>query len=176
MLSTSLVFTTDRPFAKNHNIKFSAKTYYGPHAGRVISYAERLNDLWPLLISEFHIKHTPIVRFTNLKRFGVFGICYGFDMDTPSMIMMDTRPEKTDDFDSFLKDLCHEMTHAEQWSRGDMTKNADYEYFWKGQHITASTDSLLSLTQEEYKSLPWEAEAYARQELAYESIINQMHF
>lgn len=175
-MKPTLQFVSDRPFSKNPNITFSAKTYYGPHSVRVVSYAERLNDLWPLLLSEFHIKHTPIVRFTNLKRLGVFGICYGFDMNTSSIIMMDARPEKTEDFDSFLQDLCHEMTHAEQWARGDMTKDAEYRYFWKGQPIAASTDSLLSLNEEEYKKLPWEAEAYSRQDLAYESIIAQLHF
>lgn len=175
-MKPSLEFVSDRPFNKNPNIKFSAKTYYGPDRPRAMSYAERLNDLWPLLLSEFHITHPPTVRFASLKSFGFFGVCYGFGTDIPSMIIMDINPEKTEDFDAFLQDLCHEMTHAEQWSRGDLSKNEQGEYFWKGVHMDATTASLSSLTEEEYVRLPWEAEAYAREVTAFESIINQMHF
>lgn len=176
MSITSLEFVSDRTFDKNPNIKFSQRTFYGPDSARALSYAERLNDLWPLVLSEFHITHPPIVRFASLKTFGFFGVCYGQGMDTPSLIMMDIKPEKNEDFDTFLQDLCHEMVHAEQWSRGDLTKNEDGDYFWKGQLLDGTTASLSALTQEEYRELPWEAEAYAREVLAFESIVAQAHF
>lgn len=149
--------------------------YYGPDSQLIKWYADQLADIWPLVMSEFQIKHPPVVRLASLRKFGMFGVCYGWDRKTPSLIIMDMNAEKLQGFDTFLQDLCHEMTHAEQWARGDLVKRGK-KYFWKDTPLPDTQAALNSLDEETYKKLPWEAEAYAREVLAYESIVAQMHF
>jgi hypothetical protein len=58
--------------------------------------------------------------------------------------------------DSFLHTLCHEMVHAEQYDEGRLE--------WCGVHRWHGAPVRTGSTYASYRNLPWEVEAYERQD------------
>lgn len=59
--------------------------------------------------------------------------------------------------------MAHELVHAEQYHRGDLKLVRDnYKWYdvWQGKRYTGGSKSY-----EEYRELPWEVEAFARQDI-----------
>ena len=69
-------------------------------------------------------------------------------------------------FDEIVKTLCHEMVHVKQYARNEMTDS-----YWKGQmrwrnrFIDKNT---------RYSKLPWEREAYRKQNTLAKSYYNSV--
>lgn len=73
------------------------------------------------------------------------------------------------DFDSFKDTLLHELVHIEQFYAKRLGNSSKAQCFkWKGKDIETVKPSC----DEEYTSLPWEAEAISRAELLTPLIFN----
>lgn len=85
------------------------------------------------------------------------------------------RKRITINFDLELNDivipLLHELTHLEQIHTGRLAKSRNGEYVWEGQVFNVNP---LSMTYEEYKQLPWEAESDKKQKKLIESILGKI--
>jgi hypothetical protein len=55
----------------------------------------------------------------------------------------------------------HELVHVSQFLRGDLDSHGEDSFVWRGQVFKFSDAQFQNMTIEQYKALPWEAEAYA---------------
>jgi hypothetical protein len=61
--------------------------------------------------------------------------------------------------DRSLAVLCHEMVHAQQYATGRLTSSGNYST-WEGSIVAKTRPASYAA----YRALPWEAEAFARQD------------
>jgi hypothetical protein len=67
-------------------------------------------------------------------------------------------------FEEWFATACHEMVHVKQWSTYQLV--ASGAYYWESKRYHSVTGSKLSY--EEYVALPWEQEAFSKQEELYQ--------
>lgn len=66
---------------------------------------------------------------------------------------------------TILSTLMHELVHAEQYHTGKLTQTNLRTQLWNGEAVNNK-----GTTYEAYRKLPWEAEAFARQEVLAKQI------
>ena len=69
-------------------------------------------------------------------------------------------------FDEIVKTLCHEMVHVKQYARNEMTDS-----YWKGQMRWRNRFIKKNTS---YSKLPWEREAYRKQNTLTKSYYNSV--
>jgi hypothetical protein len=117
---------------------------------RVYLFAEQvLHDLMPRTTREVELT----IEFCTQCEDQNSGYCYG-DRDWAVLSVAKTSQGEPFNFDEMMVTLCHELVHAKQYIKGELTKNA----VWKG--TLYSTDDR---TQQ-----PWEQEADALEQLLYD--------
>jgi hypothetical protein len=67
-------------------------------------------------------------------------------------------------FEDWFATAAHEMVHVKQWSTYQLTTAGSF--YWEGKRFHSIVGSKLSY--QEYTELPWEAEAFARQDELYQ--------
>ena len=87
---------------------------------------------------------------------GVVGACYG---DRTHAIIELKLSEFKGNFEYLIETLTHELIHAKQLFTGELVNESQFITIWKGEEFINTT-----LSMDEYKALPWEKEAYARQD------------
>lgn len=109
-----------------------------------------------------------IIRSDDLSE-GEYGYCSG-SPDSVEVVYSRFLPSKID----VLLTIAHEMIHVKQIVRGELINEAKAPpgERWKGrpQKIDPSSilrDDLDKMSDEEYHNLPWEKEAYGRQDEVY---------
>ena len=66
-------------------------------------------------------------------------------------------------YDAVMTTLAHELVHAEQFKKGKLkihSTNKGYVHYWNGERVTNK-----GMTYNSYRKQPWEAEAFARQDV-----------
>ena len=77
--------------------------------------------------------------------------------------VIDARLSKVKFKDGLLT-ICHELVHAEQYHRGCLYSD-EKNFYWRGRKWDNAKESSV-----DYYNLPWEKEAYKRQEEIYKKI------
>ena len=68
------------------------------------------------------------------------------------------------DYDELIITLAHELTHAKQFIRGEMSP---YDGVWRSNHTRVNGNRM------KYENRPWEKEAFENQEMLYETYWNK---
>lgn len=133
-LATSVRYGNYKQFKKYGNIL----------ADRVLTFEDKIRGILNLP-DKIHIRLRPMRFVYGTARYIVS------DIMKVCSIEIDIR-QKIKTFDNTL---IHELVHAEQYYEDRLAHTADLKWFkWKGEDV--------SLKYQDYKELPWEAEAYAR--------------
>lgn len=87
---------------------------------------------------------------------------YGSTTNLPGLdsYVIALKPQKWQDLGSTL---AHEMVHVKQFAKGHF-QIVDGKYFWKGKRVTKKV---------KYLDLPWEREAFAKQEILFRKAIEK---
>jgi len=96
------------------------------------------------------------------------GYCHG---DT-SEVWIELDKSLIGDEDYFMETLAHELVHAKQLLMGELVDHGGFKTIWKDEEYVNLRELLPEAV---YKALPWEAEAYTRQE-DYKLIPNEPFF
>lgn len=76
-------------------------------------------------------------------------------------------------YNQVIKSLIHELTHIKQVSKGELKPSDDYKtIIWKDEFtISVKEYYKLGKNVEEYKNVPWEAEAYSNMNIFYDEYL-----
>ena len=94
------------------------------------------------------------IKYGNTDR--MVGYCHG-DTEEAWIELDETL---IGDEDYFKETLAHELVHAKQLLKGELEDNEGFKTIWRGEEYINLRGSLPEAV---YKALPWEAEAYTRQ-------------
>jgi putative sterol carrier protein len=106
------------------------------------------------------------IRHNNNDR--MVGYCHGDEEE----VYIELDETLIGDEDYFKETLAHELVHTKQLLKGELKDKEGFNVVWKGEDYINLGQAL---TEETYKALPWEIEAYARQE-DYTLIPNEPFF
>ena len=87
---------------------------------------------------------------------GMIGYCHGDDEE--AWIELDETLIGDEDY--FKETLAHELVHAKQLLKGELKDSEGFKTIWKGEEYINLRGKLPEAV---YKALPWEVEAYTRQ-------------
>lgn len=152
----------------------SARAWYGSDKDRTRGFGRILQENWDIIRGVIDLPHPAILRLCHIRVSDTFGMCFGYGSDSPSTIFLDVRPDRNSSLSDLMTSLAHELVHAEQWARGDFTRVGD-EISWKGEVVDVR-HALKFLDREEYESLPWESEAYGRQDDIADKLLFDLNF
>lgn len=125
---------------------------YGAHyKPYTMSHFPRFKVAWRYARTLMDLTGKEMIIFKPIK--GNYG---GFYFNHNQRIYID--PRRT--FKAVVTTLMHELVHAEQYKQGRL-KSSGGAFFWNGQ-LQVPVDPSVSV--EAYKNLPWEKEAYGRQD------------
>lgn len=142
-----MIKSTDRQIYPNIYMALSCiyNSTYKPE--QCASVAETIRKAMPVLCKMLKVKPGIKVRVAPIKARHTRGSYY----HGSRVIVIDPRFPS-----SFLSTLCHEMVHAEQYDEGRLE--------WCGVHRWHGSAVRTGSTYASYRSLPWEVEAFERQE------------
>lgn len=120
---------------------------------------EFVASLMPGLIRELNLENTDGFIIVEVAR----GICPGAQGTTRHLAGLKSyiiaiAPQKKESLGSTL---AHEMVHVKQFAKGQFRIQNNKQY-WRGKQVAKST---------KYLDLPWEMEAFAKQEILFRRVI-----
>lgn len=155
-MKTTHPFQTDKWLAPH--LVVSASSMYRSFKDETTLFLEEVTPFLQEIRALFPtLKREPTVRVCHIR--WNTGMFYGaWD---PPVLMIDARLKLAE----AIETLIHEYVHAEQWDRGDIVFHGG-EIHWK-QSIMIQDAVAHARSEDAYKALPWEQEAYERAAMLY---------
>ena len=134
--------------------------YLKEYRDTVSHYVEIIQELGSNFYNYLDLPKGVKVNFKPIRSQNLVGL---YDSDSKHAII-DVR---TLTLPEVLTTVCHELVHAEQFHQG-LLQSTETNFFWKGKKWPARCPSLAS-----YYELPWEKDAYKRQDILFKKIFKK---
>lgn len=124
------------------------------------------NQISDMLLSSRLSKNIYVqIQYMRLEE-GTWGYCSPVDFESRQHrefeILIDSEISK----EKQLKTLVHELVHLKQFAKGEFKQYEGYNYRWLGKKI--------SISSEDYDTLPWEIEAISSEKTLCEQLAKKM--
>lgn len=144
-----------------HNVICAYGTWYNKNTRqKAKQLVDIVNTFLPLLSKKLDLPPDLTIRLCNIKSRNTGARYWGYS----KLLEIDVRCSNP------LLFLCHELVHAEQYHTKKLTQNGTWftEQHWMGKLYPHNPN----MSHDEYMNLPWEKEAYEREDILYRYCIN----
>lgn len=152
---STMIHDTDRCVNRELKIYRSLQSFQAGHINRANKFQTVTEKVLPILLKLLNIDPEVRIRLAGIKAQNTMGRYY----HGTKVAQIDYRTRDI----YFLKTLCHELVHAEQYHEGRLINTFDdrkrvWRFEWHGEKTNQGT------TYKAYRNQPHEIEAWTRQE------------